>query len=243
MLLNRVLDALQSSQHGRRLLGFFVIALAVLYWLTRRYARSARRPNHGRLGAEAGSGALAPTVALSPGFQRVPMQQKVSVVSNDSIFDSLELSSIDSLGNSPAAVASDPCSLRVLPSARVSVLELARTCDLYIITQCSSDAAEDAVRHALRQEGFIDAGLHPHKILFCESEIGRGAMARQLEAALHIDSSTTTLTALAPFVPALAAIRTPANSWAVERLSMAPHITVVDHLAQYFLVPSHAQSK
>jgi len=93
-----------------------LIALAVLYWLARRFVRSARRPNQGRLGGEAASGAQHPAVALSPGFQRVPMQQKVSVLSNDSIFDSLELSAIDTAANASAAASSHPSPLRVLPS-------------------------------------------------------------------------------------------------------------------------------
>jgi hypothetical protein len=58
----------------------------------------------------------------------------------------------------------------VLPESQVlncvaglaSVLELARTCDLYVITQCSSDATQDAVHRALCDNGVVDAGLNPH---------------------------------------------------------------------------------
>lgn len=62
---------------------------------------------------------------------------------------------------------------------------------------------------------------------------------RQLEPALHIDSSCTTLQALAPFVPCLAGVRTPANAEALERLAMYPHIAAVDDMAQYFVLASH----
>lgn len=146
------------------------------------------------------------------------------------------------------------------------MLELARTCDLYVITQCSSDATQDAVHRALCDNGVVDAGLNPHvralplcarclvlkrvcacitslrvqKILFCETATGRGAMARQLEPALHIDSCGTTLHALAPFVPAMAAVRTPHNVEALDRLAVASHVTAIDDLSQYFMLPSHA---
>ena len=62
-------------------------------------------------------------------------------------------------------------------------------------------------------------------------------MARQLEPALHIDSCASSVQGLAPFVPAIAAVRTPANVEACDSLAMAPHITAIDNLAKYFQVP------
>jgi len=85
-LVNRILDAIQNSAQARRLLGFSVIALAVLYWLTRRSSRS-RRPNQGGRQSDDVQ-PDPPTITLSPGFHRVPVQQKVSLITNDSIFDS-----------------------------------------------------------------------------------------------------------------------------------------------------------
>ncbi len=108
-----------------RLLGFSLFALAVVYWLTRRSSRSGRRPTPGRIGSEVVS-AQPPTVALKPGFHRMPVQHKVSIISNDSLFDSTELSSIDAAANSGAAAASVPRALRILPSglARSTYLPL-----------------------------------------------------------------------------------------------------------------------
>ena len=80
--------------------------------------------------------------------------------------------------------------------------------------------------------------MRAQKILFCETEVGRGAMARQLEPALHIDSSCSTLQALAPFVPCLAGVRTPSNAEDLERLASYAHVTAVDDMAQYFVVAS-----
>ena len=110
-------------------------------------------------------------------------------------------------------------------------------CDLYIITQCSSDAAEEAVRAALLESGVVDAGLCHHKILFCETQIGRGAMARQLEPSLHIDSSARTLQSLAPFVPLLLGVRTPENAEVLDHL-LVPNLTTVDDISDYFVRPS-----
>ena len=60
------------------------------------------------------------------------------------LFTHRELSAIDSDASSAAAAASMPVpsALRLLPSGLPSLLELARACDLYVITQCSSDASE-----------------------------------------------------------------------------------------------------
>ena len=75
------------------------------------------------------------------------------------IFTLRELSSIDSAASSAAAAASRPVpsALRLLPSGLPSLLELARACDLYVITQCSSDASESYLtsdyntKHAKRE--------------------------------------------------------------------------------------------
>jgi len=265
-LLTRLLDALPQ---GRRLLGFSALAVVVLYWLARRSSRdSGRRSQPGRLGSNAGR-VPRPEIAVKAGFHRVPAQHRVSLISNDAIFDGAELAAIDSAASSAAAALTLP-PLRVLPSGLASVLELVRTCDVYIITQCSTDATEAAVRRALHEAGVFDAGQHADKVLFCETEVGRGAMARQLEPSLHIDSSAQvwvlfvvtfgrceewslccfsvygvdsnavghqTVQGLAPFVPALLALRTPANVDHVERLAAAPHITAADDLSQYFILP------
>jgi hypothetical protein len=64
-------------------------------------------------------------------------------------------------------------------------------------------------------------------------------MVRQLEPALHVDSSSSTLQALAPFVPSLAGVKTPANAEALELLAMASHVTAIDDMSQYFVQASH----
>lgn len=64
-------------------------------------------------------------------------------------------------------------------------------------------------------------------------------MVRQLEPALHIDSSNSTLQALAPFVPSLVGVRTPANAEALERLAMSSHVTAIDDISEYFVQASH----
>jgi hypothetical protein len=156
-LLNRLLDALQGSQQGRRsvplprpfsprpccataagsgppvpwvvracaaeltggsgvsvcrLLWFSFVVLVLLYWLSRRSARL-QRPDR-RTGTHVAQASPA-AIALSPGFHRIPVQQKVSVMGNDSIFDSAELHAIDAFANS-AAATSVPPALRLLPS-------------------------------------------------------------------------------------------------------------------------------
>ena len=59
------------------------------------------------------------SITLAPGFHRMPVQQKVSLMSNDSIFDNAELVAIDDSAKSAAAAASVPSALRLLPSGMV----------------------------------------------------------------------------------------------------------------------------
>jgi hypothetical protein len=101
--------------HLCRLLGVSVVVLAVLYWLSRRSARSQRLDR--RAGADAPHDSTA-SVTLSPGFHRIPVLQKVSLMGNDTIFDSAELYAIDASAKS-AAAASAPPALRLLPSGIV----------------------------------------------------------------------------------------------------------------------------
>jgi hypothetical protein len=43
-----------------------------------------------------------------------------------------------------------------------AVKQLARKCDLYLITRCDDDATEARVRQQLQDHGVFSAGMNPH---------------------------------------------------------------------------------
>lgn len=169
----------------------------------------------------------APTVVVGDRFRRIPIRQKVTVVANDTVFDQGELK----LASAETAASHSPPRLSVIQSALPALCELARCSDLYLVTQVSSDAGEEAVRRALSDAGIIDSGLNPHKILFCETEMGRGSIVRQLEPAMHVDTSTAVSDALRPFVPSVLLVQTPQNS--VNPCS----VPTTQSIAAFFEVP------
>mmetsp|Transcript_61022 Transcript_61022/g.145342 ORF Transcript_61022/g.145342 Transcript_61022/m.145342 type:complete len:246 (+) Transcript_61022:64-801(+) len=206
-LVQKLLDGTLDPHQMRRLLSIGLVVLAVIYWLAKRTRRTLGQGAAGG-GAAGPARTSAPRIQLKPGFHRIPVGHRVTVVTNDGVFGQMELQAASS-------AAAGGSSLRVLDSALPSLLEIARTCDLYLITQCSTDEAEAAVRAAVSDSGLLHAGFNPHKMLFCETEAGRGSMARQLEPSLHVDSSPTVLDALRPFVASLVAVKTPANARAL----------------------------
>lgn len=216
----------------RRFSGIGLLAFALLlFWLIKRW----RRANTRRVTEEATvEEDVAPQIALKSGFRRIPVRQKVTLVTNDTVFDSNALSSLDS---SAASAASQP--LSILPNALAPLLEIARVCDLYVITQCASDATEQAVRDALRDAGVVDAGLNDIKVVFCETEAGRGSIARQIEPTMHVDSAAVIVDGLRPFVPSLVGVKTPYNAHSLEAAAAAGRgggvLAVVDDLSAHFM--------
>ena len=90
---------------------------------------------------------------------------------------------------------------RVLPGAVDALLRLAKTADLYLVTTLprDDDAVEAATLEVMTAAGlFAEGGCARCKALFCATEDGRSAIARQLSPAVHVDTSPKVLTYLAP---------------------------------------------
>lgn len=95
----------------------------------------------------------------------------------------------------------DAGSPRLLPGAAEALLRIASTADVYLVTTLpeDSDALEAATLEAMASGGlFADGGCERCKALFCATEDGRSAIARQLSPAAHIDTSPKVLQYLAP---------------------------------------------
>ncbi|EFA85040.1 splicing factor [Heterostelium album PN500] len=92
------------------------------------------------------------------------------------------------------------CNFTLIESERDTLLRLASTADLYLLTQITDDNEEEMVINLLKSYGIFEAGLNPHKVLFCSTTQGRAHIARHLESILHIDDDLTALTMLKPHV-------------------------------------------
>ncbi|GAM21489.1 hypothetical protein SAMD00019534_046640 [Acytostelium subglobosum LB1] len=89
---------------------------------------------------------------------------------------------------------------KLIESERDTLLRLAAAADLYLITQVDEDKEEEQVASLLKSTGVFEAGLNPHKLIFCSTAQGRGHISRHLEAYLHIDDDKTVLSSLKPYV-------------------------------------------
>eukprot|EP00736_Rhodelphis_marinus_P012290 Rmarinus@m.21014 len=88
---------------------------------------------------------------------------------------------------------------------------LVRASNVYLISQVDDDDSEAHVRTCLKEAGLFDAGLDPKKVLFCSTVLGKSAIARQLDPALHIEKSPEVVLELQPYLHMLALVQSPAS--------------------------------
>lgn len=73
--------------------------------------------------------------------------------------------------------------------------------DVYFIVRVDSDEAEEQVLVALRNAGMFEPGLlDERKVVFCETDVGRISVARQLEPHLHVDETPDVIIGLQRFI-------------------------------------------
>lgn len=107
-----------------------------------------------------------------------------------------------------------------------------RMFDLYFIVEVESDEAEEAVAAALKDAGLFEPGLlDRRKLLFCETDMGKASIARQIESQLHVDESTAVVNALQRFVPYVSLVTANAKSLAMPSGS---NVTKFTSLASFF---------
>ncbi|KAG5415501.1 hypothetical protein IGI04_003068 [Brassica rapa subsp. trilocularis] len=81
------------------------------------------------------------------------------------------------------------------------LLEITKSCDLYLMERVVDDESEAKVLQALETAGiFTSGGLVKDKVLFCSTEVGRTSFVRQLEPDWHIDTNPEITTQLARFI-------------------------------------------
>lgn len=85
----------------------------------------------------------------------------------------------------------------VLSEAIAALLAASRQVpDVYLICQVADDIGEAAVRGALEHSRLLGPGsdqIRPQRLLFCETEVGKMSLVRQLEPKVHIDGQHSTV--------------------------------------------------
>ena len=131
---------------------------------------------------------------------------------------------------------------RVLPDAAAALRNIAAKADVYLVTTLpeDSDACEAATLEALKSGGvFADGGCEQRKALFCATEDGRSAIARQLSPACHVDTSPKVLQYLAPHLPRVVYVT--AAGAPVDTPPGAPGAVRARSLAEYAAVLTIAE--
>ncbi|GJD07299.1 Peroxisome biogenesis protein 22 [Galdieria sulphuraria] len=93
--------------------------------------------------------------------------------------------------------------LQVDPDKLSGFLQLISLFEVFLIIRVSSDEEEVSCRNALEVTGTFQSGLHPAKVLFCETLQGTTAIVRQLEPQMHIDSNPSVIVDLERFIQRL----------------------------------------
>lgn len=81
-----------------------------------------------------------------------------------------------------------------------SLKRLTTLFEVYIIVQVEDDKGEENVRQAL-QPFIASNALDERKVVFCETEIGKVSVVREIESELHVDESLVVIRELSRFVP------------------------------------------
>ena len=125
---------------------------------------------------------------------------------------------------------------RVLTEMIQPLHELTSLADIYLITQLpnDSDELEAQALAALTEAGVFGEGrCDARKALFCSTEDGRGAMARQIEPASHLDTSVKVLQYIAPHVAQGAVYINAARSTIVMPPGAKGSVVSVASLSEY----------
>lgn len=120
----------------------------------------------------------------------------------------------------------------VRPEVVEALRRFARLFDLYVIVEVDDDQGEEAVKAALKAVGLFEHGLlDERKLLFCETDMGRVSVARQIESHLHVDESVAVVTDLQRFLPYVSLVS--ANAKALN-LPSGSNVTKFTTLASFF---------
>lgn len=102
----------------------------------------------------------------------------------------------------------------ISPDTLPALKKFASLFEVYLVVRVDDDSMEHAVTDALFDAGlFGDGLLDRRKLVFCETDVGRVSVARQLESHLHIDESIDVVAGLQRFLQCVAFISPDASSF------------------------------
>lgn len=95
----------------------------------------------------------------------------------------------------------------IAPEAASPLRSIASKVELYVVVRVDDDDMEHAVTDAFASAGLFERGLlDRRKLIFCETDIGRISVARQLEPNVHIDENVEVIGDLQRFLPMVALV-------------------------------------
>ncbi|XP_058098030.1 peroxisome biogenesis protein 22-like [Magnolia sinica] len=117
----------------------------------------------------------------------------------------------------------------VKPSVVEVLLEISKSCDLYLMERILDDESGERALSALEDAGlFRTSSLIKDKVLFCSTENGRMSFVRQLEPDWHVDTNLEIVSQLARF------IRFQLHIWPISSSNVASNVFSSTSLEQYF---------
>jgi len=135
-------------------------------------------------------------------------------------------------GGKDVLKASAGTKLRIDGELSEVLCELAKSSELFLITQTDDDEVERLVVDALETSGVFAAGMNRLHVLFCSTTAGRGSIVRQLEPDTHIDDDETVLSNLERFIGKLVCI-SPAGAGNSSTATVPQKVRRLSSLASY----------
>lgn len=120
------------------------------------------------------------------------------------------------------------------PEAVEILGNLARSTDVYLITQVVDDVGQAVVQGCLEAAGVLGFGpglIKPHKVLFCSTPEGKQSIVRQIEPELHIDGDARAVEGLSRFMPQLLHILPPGTQPTVKGKNLGSCASLASYLS------------
>lgn len=95
------------------------------------------------------------------------------------------------------SVDSDTGKVKLIDETAEELKKLAPSINVILIAKVASDEQAESIMKLLEDAGLIgDSLIKKHRVLFCESFVGRSSIVRQISPTLHFESSVETVVSL-----------------------------------------------
>eukprot|EP01061_Rhynchopus_euleeides_P024497 TRINITY_DN39493_c0_g1_i1.p1 TRINITY_DN39493_c0_g1~~TRINITY_DN39493_c0_g1_i1.p1 ORF type:complete len:232 (+),score=83.05 TRINITY_DN39493_c0_g1_i1:178-873(+) len=91
-----------------------------------------------------------------------------------------------------------------IDESQIEILKrLAQDCDLHLVNIVTSDEEAEAMEAEIARVGLYDCGLKRHKVIVCDTLVGKQAVARQLSPSIQVESDPEVVKYIAAHIPYL----------------------------------------